>query len=358
MKKKITLILPTLHSGGMERVMSILANQFVQNSNIQVDLILFSTNSTLFYYLDERVIVHTNQKSKSSKGTGMLFIQALWFIRKEIDKITPDVILSFGTQWNNLVLLSVIGKKQKVFVSDRGAPTRVYDFPQEILKSALYPSASGIITQTKISEDITRARFKNANLLTIGNPIRFINENSKKLNQILSVGRLIDSKHHDKLIKIFKKLKNAENWQLVIVGGNALKQSNYQKINQLINDLNLQGRVILTGEQSNVDQYYSSSKLFAFASSIEGFPNVIGEALSCGLPVVSYDCVAGPSEMIKNNYNGFLVPVFNDAEFLQKLQYLIDNPIELKRMSDNALHIRTRFSAETISQKFLNFIIS
>jgi GalNAc-alpha-(1->4)-GalNAc-alpha-(1->3)-diNAcBac-PP-undecaprenol alpha-1,4-N-acetyl-D-galactosaminyltransferase len=184
-----------------------------------------------------------------------------------------------------------------------------------------------------------------------------VEKGTRKCNQILSVGRLIESKHHDRLIHIFKNLKNADDWQLVIVGGDALRQSNYKKLCQLVEDLNLQGRVVLAGEQSNVDEYYASSQIFAFTSSLEGFPNVVGEALSCGLPVVSYDCVAGPSEMIINNTNGFLVPVFDDTAFLQKLQYLIDQPEQRERMSQNAKEVRIHFSAEAISQKFLQFLL-
>lgn len=355
MKKKITLILPSLHSGGMERVMSILANQFIKYDDIQVDLILFSANPKLFYQIDKKVKIHTNQ-SKKKWNKIILFFQTIWFIRKRVSEISPDAILSFGTQWNNIVLLALLGTKHKVFVSDRGSPNRVYAFPQELLKSILYPRASGIIAQTSISENVTRKRFRNANIITIGNPIRLVEDNHQKVNQILSVGRLIKSKHHDRLIQIFNSLKNAEDWQLVIVGGNALRQSNYNKLNQLVNTLNLQGRVVLTGEQSSVDEYYTSSKIFAFTSSIEGFPNVVGEALSCGLPVVSYDCVAGPSEMIKNNFNGFLVPPFDDSMFLEKLQYLIDHPAERMRMSNNAKDIRIHFSEEVISRKFLSFL--
>jgi GalNAc-alpha-(1->4)-GalNAc-alpha-(1->3)-diNAcBac-PP-undecaprenol alpha-1,4-N-acetyl-D-galactosaminyltransferase len=358
MKKKITLILPTLHSGGMERVISILGNQFVDYENVQVDLILFSVDPKVFYVLDNRINVHTNQSWKKKSLKLFVFLQTLSFVRKEIDKISPDAILSFGTQWNNLVLLSLIGKKYKIFVSDRGSPTRTYSFHQELLKNVLYPRASGIVTQTSFSEKVTRQRFRNSNIITIGNPIRCVEHDSEKFNHILSVGRLIDSKNHDKLIKIFEKLKGAEDWKLIIVGGDALKQSNHMKLIELISDLKLQNRVVLTGEQPNVDEYYASSRIFAFTSSIEGFPNVIGEALSSGLPVVSYNCVAGPSEMIINDFNGFLVPLFDNDDFLQKLQFLINSDAERARMSNNAFGIRDKFSAETISRNFFSFLIN
>lgn len=180
---------------------------------------------------------------------------------------------------------------------------------------------------------------------------------SGKENIILSVGRLINTKNHDRLINIFSKL-NAPDWKLIIVGGDALGQNNLEILHKIVSDFDLDDRIILTGEQKNVDQYYGKGKIFAFTSSVEGFPNVIGEALSSGLPVVSYDCVAGPSEMICDGVNGFLVPVFNDKVFVEKLQILIDDERLLNQMSRNAQVSMNDFLIEQIGEEYYSFITS
>lgn len=355
--KTICLILPTLQAGGMERVMAQLANYFVSIQYITVHLILFNGNSKLFYNVDSKVNVHTRNKSNENKL--VKFLKTISFIRNSINEINPDAVLSFGTHWNNLVLLALMGTKHKVFISDRGSPTRKYEFPQMLLRRILYPSSKGVIAQTRVSSVFTKKIFPNLPIVTIGNPITTNLKNNgshNKENIILSVGRLITSKHHDRLISIFCKL-NIDNWKLIIVGGNSLKQNNYEKLEQLIINNNLENKVILAGTQKNVQTYYNKSKIFAFTSSSEGFPNVIGEALSAGLPVVSYDCVAGPSDMIEDDENGFLVPVFDDELFQQRLQTLIENEELRTEMGKNAKESMKRFSVETIGDKYLNFIL-
>ena len=125
----------------------------------------------------------------------------------------------------------------------------------------------------------------------------------RKENIVLSVGRLIRSKHHDKLIEIFSHV--APGWKLIIVGDDSQKQNNMILLKDLIPKLNMNEKIILAGNQSDVDSYYLKSKIFAFTSSSEGFPNVVGEAMSAGLAVVAFDCVAGPSELIQSGETDF-----------------------------------------------------
>ncbi len=228
------------------------------------------------------------------------------------------------------------------------------------MRKFLYRRAAGIISQTGTARDIMMKIFPETKIIVIGNPIRVINNGRQGLpkeNIILTVGRLITTKHHDRLIHIFAKL-NAPGWKLLIVGGDALKQNNFRNLQKIIFDLNVSDRVFLEGEKQNVDVYYLRSRIFAFTSSVEGFPNVIGEALSAGLPAISYNCVAGPSEMIQDGENGFLIPVFNDDLFRQKLQLLIDDERLLKEMSVRAKQSIKRFSIENVGEQYYSFITS
>ncbi|MDY0281414.1 MAG: glycosyltransferase [Salinivirgaceae bacterium] len=342
----------------MERVMSELANYFVSLGSISVHLVLHRGVNNQFYDIDHKVYVHVRKERKENKI--FQFFRTLWFIRTKVTEINPDAVLSFGIQWNNLLLLSLLGTKNKVFVSDRGSPIRKYEFPQMTLRKYLYPFSSGIIAQTEMANVLTTKMFPKLTINTIGNPINCFYNQSKinnKENIILSIGRLIDSKHHINLITIFSKL-NAQGWKLIIVGGNSLKQNNYEKLKCLINNKGLEGKVILDGARKDVLSYYERSQIFAFTSSVEGFPNVVGEALSAGLPVVSYDCVAGPSEMITDGANGFLVPVFDDELFRQRLQMLIDNEELRDEMGQKARESMKKFSVEEIGQQYINFIFS
>jgi len=118
----------------------------------------------------------------------------------------------------------------------------------------------------------------------------------------------------------------------------------------------MEENVILEGYQKNIEAYLLKSKIFAFMSSSEGFPNVIGEALSAGLPVIAYDCTAGPRDMIESDKNGFLIPLFDEALFREKLEYLITNEEEREKMGRYAKQSIATFEPEHICEKYYRFI--
>jgi glycosyltransferase involved in cell wall biosynthesis len=131
-----------------------------------------------------------------------------------------------------------------------------------------------------------------------------------------------------------------------------------ERLQKLVTDLDATDKVVLAGKQFNVEQYYLKSKIFAFTSSSEGFPNVIGEAMSAGLPVVAFDCVAGPSELIRDNVNGFLIPLFDYQLFSEKLEELMDNE-QLREKFGAAAGISIKqFSVESIGEKFYSFLLN
>jgi glycosyltransferase involved in cell wall biosynthesis len=151
---------------------------------------------------------------------------------------------------------------------------------------------------------------------------------------------------------------NNPDWKLVLVGYDHLKQNHSKRLQELIDDNNAGDRIILAGKRLDVEKFYLSSKIFAFTSSSEGFPNVVGEALSAGLPIVSYDCDAGPSDLIEHGRNGFLVPVFDDEQFQLYLKKLMDEETLRIEMSKQAKLSVAKFSNREIGQAFYKFLTS
>ncbi len=358
MIKRLALVIPSIGPGGMERVMAELAHYFCRQPDLEVHLVLYGKTREIFYSVPDNITVHTPHFKFNDNMKLWSTIKTILFIRRIVSSIKPNSVLSFGEYWNSLVLLSLYGMKYPVFISDRCQPDKKYGKIHDILRRFFYPGAKGIITQTQKAESIYRLLFKYSNIQTIGNPIHFIDTNTdiKKENIVLSVGRLIETKHHDQLIRTFIKI-NKPGWKLVIVGADALKQKNFSYLKELINELDANDRVILMGNRLDVDKFYLSSKIFAFTSSSEGFPNVIGEAMSAGLPVVSFDCMAGPSDMVIDGISGYLVPLFNYDLFSKKLELLIDNYQLCKDFGKNGKEYINKYSPELIGEKFQNFII-
>lgn len=323
-----------------------------------VHLVLYGKTREVFFSVPDSVKIHTPVWPFKNSRRIFSTMRTLFWLRRTVKTINPDTVLSFGEYWNSFVLLSLKGSGYPVYVSDRCQPDKNLGRMHERLRRWLYPGAAGIVAQTSIAKKITEQQLNHPNIRVIGNPIRQINgtglapENSKI---ILTVGRLIATKHHDRLIEIFEKVKK-DGWRLIIIGGNAIKQNGMSRLKAIVEEKELRDSVTLTGTVSNVEKYYLESEIFAFTSSSEGFPNVVGEAMSAGLPVVSYNCVAGPSDMIEDGVTGYLIEPFEDDEFAARLEELMENrDLRIKMGAASRDKIRN-FSVDKIGEQFYEFI--
>jgi len=356
-RRRLCLAIPCLQAGGMERVMSQLASYFVSKDSFEIHLVLYGITREMFYRVPESVIIHKPRFEFNNSVRLLHSLKTLFFLRKEIKQISPAAILSFGEYWNSFVLIALYRLRYPVFVSDRCQPDKNLGKMQNFLRRRLYPGCAGIIAQTEKAAEIYYSQHLHNNIIVIANPIRRISgeRNIPREKIILTVGRLIHTKHHDKLIELFLSIPAPE-WKLVIVGYDHLKQENSVRLREMIAEHNAGERVILEGKQADVEAYYLRSSIFAFTSSSEGFPNVIGEAMAAGLPVIAFDCVAGPSEMVKDNKNGFLIPLFDYEMFRHKLALLMENPALRKQFGTRAVNDISSFSVDIIGERFLQFM--
>ncbi|MBK6963940.1 MAG: glycosyltransferase [Bacteroidales bacterium] len=357
-RKKLCLLISTLGPGGMQKAMTVLARYFSEKEDVEVHLVLYGISKEIFFELPSDIRVHKPDFTFDNKARFLNTIKTLLYIRKEVKHIQPDAILSFGEYWNSFVLLSLFGIPFPVYISDRCQPDKSLGVLHDWLRKILYPRAKGIITQTTAAREIYQRMISHPDITVIGNPIQrnnhMISEEDRE-NIVLSVGRLIPSKHHDTLIDIFLKI-NQPDWKLVIVGGDVAYSDRMSLLKEKIRMQNAEERVILTGNINNVDDYYRKSKIFAFTSSSEGFPNVIGEAMSAGLPIVAYDCVAGPSDMIEDGKNGFLIPLFNNEMFAERLSELMGNKDIQTEMGNTSKRLIKQFNPTEIGEKYYKYM--
>ncbi len=357
---KICCIIHSLGIGGMERVMSLLINEFSMYPNTEIHLVLIGKDREIAFELDSRVSIHKPAWEFDNKLRQYHTLKTILYIRRTVKQINPETVLSFGEMWNNLVLLALSKTKYPVFVSDRSTPNKNLGKLQNKLRDKLYPKAAGYIAQTEKAAYVAAYQNWNKNIKIIGNPVPHLNLSKSENQNILTVGRLIKTKNSDRLIEIFRNARNqsesVRDWKLIVVGGNAPGHKILEQLATLVKEYDLNSSVELAGPQRNIPDYLANAEIFAFTSTSEGFPNALAEAMSAGLAVVAYDCMAGPSDLIDDGVNGYLVPENDEELFKERLITLAENAELRKKFGEAARLKMRRFSQKAIAQKFYDFI--
>jgi glycosyltransferase involved in cell wall biosynthesis len=349
---KIFLVIPTLTAGGAERVISQLANNWSKDKSLEVHVILL-VEDEIFYEISESVTIHKFYFPirPSLYNRTISLIKLVYRFRKFVKKEKPEFVLSFMNKYNIFVLLSLLSSKINVFVSERDSPTEIIPKTTEFLRNLTYKYANGIITQTNSSKEFIQKETGSKNVIVIPNPIKDVvmDHSVEKEKIILNVGRLVEKKGQKYLIEAFSAIQQSE-WKLVFLGDGHLRN----ELEELSVEKNLCDKIYFAGTTNNVDSWLNKASIFAFPSILEGFPNALAEAMCAGLPCVSFNCDTGPSELIEDGVNGFLVDVGDIKELTRKIELLINNPKLRNQFSIKALDVKNKLNSEKISQIYLN----
>ena len=173
----------------------------------------------------------------------------------------------------------------------------------------------------------------------IPNPISFTNNHilaELEEKKAITIGRLSYPKNYKSLINVWKIVTDKHSdWLLEIWGAGEA----YKTLNQRIISLGLQNNIFLKGYTNDVSLKLAESSLFILSSIFEGFGLVIIEAMSCGVPVVSYACPCGPQDIIADGHDGFLVPVNNEKVLADRICRLIEDK-ELRKEMGKAARLK------------------
>lgn len=192
----------------------------------------------------------------------------------------------------------------------------------------------------------------NDNVIQIYNFSTIKPQNLTDLSQktAIAVGRLDAQKGFDLLIDAWKIVAQSNtDWKLNIFGVGEWDAMLKNKISEA----GLSDFVFLKGNSSEIDKEMSNSSLFILSSRYEGFPMVLLESLSCGLPLVAFNCKTGPSEVIENDDCGILVPHENVGELANSISKLISDPQLLKKKSLHAKLKSDNFSKESVMNSWI-----
>ena len=351
---KICIISPSLHLGGIERVLTMLANFFVCNKHRVKFISCLSGNH--FYTLDENIDFVESSILNSLTNKFLKYFQLIFFIRKEVKKYDPDTIMVFGDYFSPFALMALSGTRYPIFISERMSPTYHFPIYIKLYKRIFYNKASGFIAQTIQADYNFKKRYGNRiKSSIIANPINIppiIKKN--KMNYVVVVARMNYDKGIDIALEVWSKVFEKKGWKMIFAGGGPL-------LNQMKDyaiKLGINEDVVFLGEVKNIYDLLNECSIFLLSSRGEGFPNAICEAMASGLACVCFEKLNNPMIISKDGFDGILVPD-DDKDYMARIIYeLIINKCIRDRIELEARKIIERLNIEVIGPHFLNFILS
>lgn len=205
-----------------------------------------------------------------------------------------------------------------------------------------------VLTKADLKEYKSNLNLK-AKIINIYNPTKKITAKSIKDNIVVASGRLTYQKNFQELLRIWKVVsKKFPHWKLIICG----EGEDHDSLLKIIKDNEI-SNVLISGFIKDINKVYEKSQVMVMTSRYEGFPMVLLEGQSQGLPLIAYDCFTGPSEIIYNERNGYLIEYGNRNEFIKKFISILENKELRNMMSENALNDSQRFNIDLIVESWI-----
>ena len=349
---KILFVIHSLTSGGAQRVMSLLSNDWVKKGH-DVSIVTIIGDDTPFYKLDDSVeLIGLNVASESKSIKDALFgnYKRMLAIKGVISESNPDIVIPFMTTTNILTILAAKLAKKPIIVSEHNNFYFVTSKVWRPLRRIVYLFSDALTVLTEYDRE--KYDF-HSNVHIVPNPLvlEHNHKNIQRKKMILAVGRLHRDKGFDLLLKAFSQL-NAKGWHLVILGEGP-ERANLEK---QADELKIEKNASLPGRVADVEVYYKKASIFVLSSRNEGFPMTLIETMGYGCASVAFDCLTGPSDIIDHNKNGMLVEAENIDKLSESIQYLIDQPKKREELGESAKKIIDRLNIETITMKWFKII--
>jgi GalNAc-alpha-(1->4)-GalNAc-alpha-(1->3)-diNAcBac-PP-undecaprenol alpha-1,4-N-acetyl-D-galactosaminyltransferase len=367
---RLTFVVSSLTCGGIERVTVWLSSGLAARGH-QVTVITFADESRDFFRLPQNV-------SRKALGIGHGPPTPLWRlitvtarrlarIRQAVQSSAPDVVISRAVQVSVPTLLAVRGLGYPVIITEHGdkplrrdaaSPWSWRKWLWYRLRRLCYSSAFTVVSVSR-AIDGHFSWLSTHRRAVIYNPFPPIESGVPRAAapdrpRLVSMGRLSHVKGFDVLLRAFARIAGRfPEWQLLIVGDGELRD----ELRRLSDELVLGDQVVFAGAVSEPLATLQQAQLFVMPSRYEGFPNALGEALSCGLPVIAADCPSRPSrvwhpggvrELVRDGVDGLLVPPEDPAALAHAMASLMADPEKRQRLASRAREVAERFAFERI----------
>lgn len=344
--KKINIFLKDItESGGGERVCANLANALCSDYEVEI-FSFYKSQPNPIYELNKKVKITylSPYDLKNAKGFKKIFLKS--FCRYFL---SLKIIFHFR-QKNDEILLANDGYFVPFFKNKALKYLRIWHIKAPKKKKMVFNRFNTIIILS--SKELEKWKKWHKNIQVIPNFLPFISPKESDLSQkvVLSVGRMDkgDQKGFFRLIDIWdivQKSKKYKEWKLHIVGDGILKE----EIQDKIKIKKLEKSIILKPFIKEIEKEYLKASIYALTSHFEGFPMILLESSNYGIPSVAFDINTGPSDIIENKKNGFLISNNNLSDFVEKIQNLMDDENLRKKMG--------QYAKEKVKNNFSEYII-
>lgn len=349
------------HISGIASATTLIANELAKNHKWDVTLITLTDRSnTQFVHVNEKVkiikvfdykinlkinllkIIHRLQSLLYNENFDIIVVPTLIFyvVSLALDKRSKFKLVA----WDH----ASIPEKNKYFSL------------QYFIRKIAAEKSNAIVVITEAAKEIYVKRYKKIKqIVQIYNATTTLNVDDSKYDKlskkIISVGTLEKIKGFDMAVEVAKNLLvKYPDWQWHIYGDGRERKS----IQKVIERYSLESQLILMGHSERMYNKYREYSFLVSTSRKEAFGMVILEAQQNKLPVISFNCPYGPNELILNGINGFLINPFDISQMVDKMQYMIENPMLRENMSYNSMVQSEKMLRENVIKEWEDLLLS
>jgi glycosyltransferase involved in cell wall biosynthesis len=355
------IVINTLQCGGAERFVERLSSELIDD--VKITVVVFTTEKQ-YFELDKKITVIDLKRTNSFD-----ILRVCRGIRSAVKTTKPDAILSVMSSVTFQTVLSLIGIRNiKLYARECVCHNKLLSGVNKILHKILLPiclqMCNGVICQSNgAAKELIKYFYVPTKKITVINnlintsKIRLLSEDNVEhrwFNEnnfvIVSCANFSKYKDHCTLLKAMYALKmKTYNLKLILLGDGDLRHH----LEKLTHDLRLDNIVDFVGQVKTPFSYFKKSDLFILSSKTEAFPNVVIEAMACGVPVISSDCDYGPREIINDGVNGRLFAVGDYVSLAGLIEDTINNKNLYKDMARIAFDdINKKFSKDIIVNQY------
>jgi len=347
---RISVVVATLGGGGTERLVTQTCAGLARLGH-DVTLTTLTELVAEHYAVDE--VVHRDCAAifdLPRNGTQALRVHArrLRTLRETLRRQAPDVIISFIDTTNVRVLVAAHTIAPVIVVEETDPAAKPINRRWRLLRRLLYPRASIVVVHAEAFRAWASRTVRDpARVRVIPNAVWLdgLTPTDARSHTVLAIGRLVAGKGLDVLVRAFAAaLVHQPGWVLKIYG----EGEEQDATSRLISELGIEDSARLMGWTDDPAEAYRTASIFVLPSTRESFPLVLVEAMASGLAVVATRIPGGPSEVIADGENGFLVTPGRVEDLGQILERLMESPETRTRVGAAARASAAQFTPDAV----------